>query len=583
MSFWEKSEDEEENQEDEEEEFKNVNDRIIFLIDARSSMLEKNLKSESHLINCLKVALEVMKTKIIAQDNSSVGVTFFGTREKDSTESTDGLYSLFPLGPPSAERIRNLKTLIDDVSEFERGVGSQPLTKKFCPLKQALWFCSQSFATKDMKKTDFKRIWLFTNDDNPNSHSIMEQKAIVTVARDCSQAGIEISLWHLNPKNDIFNPRIFYFQLLVADPNNASGDDDDLESSIDNRMLSGGYDGFDALMASVRRKEYRKRRLGSTKFALGKFFSEEPQAEAKEGEEQQQQQQQHMAIHIYKTVQIVKKPYHTWLHAANNEPLKSVTNYFNAATGEVLANDKIETYIDVAGYRVPMDKELMKDLKKKCNLEGVGVRLLYFIGKDELKDFMNVETPYFLYPDEKTVKGSSVLFESLLRESHHKGVIPIVRFNLTASSMGRIAALLPQIEVIDESDGCQVVPPGFNVIYLPYAEEVRFNPILNPPSAPSILDNVRDTVSQIINGLSFEEGFEYWKEIENPALKAYYSVLQAIALNEDELEWKAETDDKLRLKKEIIEKVTPLIDDLKAQLEYNDDEVVASAPKVSPS
>ena len=60
-------------------------------------------------------------------------------------------------------------------------------------------------------------------------------------------------------------------------------------------------------------------------------------------------------------------------------------------------------------------------------------------------------------------------------------------------------------------------------------------------------------------------------------------MLQAIALNEDELEWKAETDDKLRLKEEIIEKVTPLIDDLKAQLEYNDDEVVASAPKVSHS
>lgn len=122
-----------------------MNDRIIFLIDARTSMHEKNLKGESHLLNGLKVALEVMKTKIIAQDNSSVGVTFFGTREKDPAETTDGLYSLFPLGPPSAERIRKLKALIDDPSEFERGIGSQPLTKKFCPLKlrQALWFCSQ--------------------------------------------------------------------------------------------------------------------------------------------------------------------------------------------------------------------------------------------------------------------------------------------------------------------------------------------------------------------------------------------------------------------------------------------------------
>jgi ATP-dependent DNA helicase 2 subunit 1 len=579
MSFWEKTEEDEENIEEEEEEFKNVNDRIIFLVDTRAAMLDKNSKGESHLLNCLKVALEVMKTKIIAQDHSSIGITFFGTREKDSNETNEGLFCLLPLAPPSAERIRKLKGFIEDMHEFDRMIGSQLPSKKFTPLKQALWCCSQSFATKDMKKSDFRRIWLFTNDDNPNSHSIMEQKAIVTVARDCFQAGIEISLWHLNPKNELFNPRIFYFQILVADSTKQTGDDDEMESSIDNRMLSGGYDGFDSLMASIRRKEFRKRRLGSTAMSLfssGTGVRRNSNNGEGEMEAVQGSIQQHIAIHIYKTVQIVKKPPHSWLNAVNNEPLKSSTNYFNSSTGEVLANEQIDTYVDVGGHRVSVAKEEMKLLRKSNNIEGVGIRILYFIPKDSFKDEMNVETPYFLYPDEKRVKGSSSLFESLLRECDRKKVLPVIRFNLTASSLGRIAVLLPQLEVIDENDGCQVVPPGFHVIYLPFAEDIRFNPILETPTAPSLSDKVDEVVSKIIQEMSFPDDFAYSKEIENPALKAYYSVLQAIALNEDELEWKPEADDKLR-PSDIVENCCIDVDKLKHLLEYSEDDVIQSS------
>jgi Ku70/Ku80 N-terminal alpha/beta domain len=83
MSSWKDDGDEEEEEEDFENDYKTAEDRIIFLIDVRSYMFEKNKLNEVHFNNCIKVVLAVMKTKIVASDKSSVGVIFFGTVRKN--------------------------------------------------------------------------------------------------------------------------------------------------------------------------------------------------------------------------------------------------------------------------------------------------------------------------------------------------------------------------------------------------------------------------------------------------------------------------------------------------------------------
>jgi uncharacterized protein YegL len=83
MSSWkDDGEEGEEEEEDFENDYKTAEDRIIFLIDVRSHMFEKNKLNEVHFNNCIKVVLAVMKTKIVASDKSSIGVIFFGTVRK---------------------------------------------------------------------------------------------------------------------------------------------------------------------------------------------------------------------------------------------------------------------------------------------------------------------------------------------------------------------------------------------------------------------------------------------------------------------------------------------------------------------
>jgi ATP-dependent DNA helicase 2 subunit 1 len=519
---------EDEQDEEEDEEFKNSNDRIIFLIDARSAMFQPNAQAEIQFTNCLKIALAVMKTKIIAQDASSLGITFFGTREKDSPETAEGVFTLLPLAPPSAARIRQLQTFIKDMDEFHRSIGFQSVEKKSCPLKQALWTCSQAFAN-DLKKTDFKRIWLFTNDDSPNESFPVEQRATVTVARDCSQAGVEISLWHLNRGLKPFDPKAYYFQLLVA---TSSDGDDDVESAIDARMLGAGFDGFDSLLASVRRKAYRKRRLGSTLFSLDAL-------ETGLG--------QHMGVQLFNAVQVAKRPLHSWLFARSNEPLKAVTRYFHEATGELLNAEQIDSYIDVGGNHVSVEKEEMEALKATGNLAGVGLRLLCFAPADALTLQHNLSSPYLLYPHEKAVKGSAALFEALLRGCADKKLLPIVRFNRVDKASPRLAALWPQLEEIDE-DGCQVQPPAFHLLPLPFVEDCRYCPLApsaQPLAVPADAQTAADSLVRTL-AAALPADFRYDKDLESPAIQQFYAVLQAVALGADALEWQAERDDSLR-------------------------------------
>lgn len=54
--------------------------------------------------------------------------------------------------------------------------------------------------------------------------------------------------------------------------------------------------------------------------------------------------------------------------------------------------------------KIRMTKDDMKRIK---SFGGSSLKLLGFKDQGKLKDYMNVRSSYFLYPDEEAVKGSS--------------------------------------------------------------------------------------------------------------------------------------------------------------------------------
>ena len=72
-----------------------------------------------------------------------------------------------------------------------------------------------------------------------------------------------------------------------------------------------------------------------------------------------------------------------------------------------------------------------------------------------LKPYYLCRSPYFLYPDETTVKGSTVACSALLRACLDQQRVGLARFVRTASSAPQLVALVPQAEETGEG-GAQV-------------------------------------------------------------------------------------------------------------------------------
>ncbi|XP_031572511.1 X-ray repair cross-complementing protein 6-like isoform X2 [Actinia tenebrosa] len=469
-------------------------DNLILAIDCSPSMY-RVVGEESHFQLSIKCAINIMKSKIISSDRDLIGIVFFSTKSNKGKDDTNKhIYQ--ELDQPDAQRILDLEKLLE-----EHNSGRMiSLTDNSCDvfensLHDVLWTCSNMFS-QSTQKSGYKRMMLFTDNDNPHSDDKQLQNLARTKARDLSEIGINIELMHILPPGGSFDPQLFYQDII-------SDDDEDIQ-------LPDPSEKFDELLSRVQKKEHKKRPLASIPFTLADGVD--------------------MGISVFNLCRPATKSSTVNLNSRTNEEIKTHTKYICKDTGSELMPTDIKYYQMFGGEKVIFEKEEVAAMK---NFGNPGLLLMGFKPKKSLKRLYHIKSSHFIHPDEKSVSGSTTLFSALLKKSLEKEVIPICRYIPRAVSAPSFVALLPQKEEFNDHK-VQITPPGFHVIFLPYVDDMRK---LQYPKMPKATTEQVNKAKEIIKKLTFTFRST---DFENPSLQKHYNHLEALALDRDSPE---EVDD----------------------------------------
>lgn len=175
-----------------------------------------------------------------------------------------------------------------------------------------------------------------------------------------------------------------------------------------------------------------------------------------------------IGVELYPLAVAQKKNSPVALDATTNTPLKTESKWLCQDTGSYLTPDQIKKYFPYGGKRVYFAPDDMVQIK---HYDAPGLQLICFKSLQSLPWNVNVRGPYFVYPCDGYIEGSSTAFAALLNAMMKKQKYALARIIVRKTSEPRLVALLPQEEVNDELG--QVQPSGFNVVFLPYLDDIR--------------------------------------------------------------------------------------------------------------
>nr|XP_004610780.1 unnamed protein product [Sorex araneus] len=495
MSGWEsyyknEGEEEEEEQEENQElggEYKySGRDSLIFLVDASRAMFdsqgEDGLTPFDMSIQCIQ---SVYTNKIISSDRDLLAVVFYGTEKEKNSVDFKHIYVLQELDSPGAKRVLEL-------DQFKGPQGKEHFQKLLghgaeYSLSEVLWVCANLFSSVQVKMSH-KRIMLFTNEDDPHRSDSAKASRARTKAGDLRDTGIFLDLMHLK-KDGGFDISLFYRDIISI------AEDEDLGVHFEESSK------LEDLLRKVRAKETRKRVLCRLKFKLNKDLA--------------------FTVGVYNMVQKAYKPAPVKLYRETNELVKTKTRTFNVNTGSLLLPSDTKRSQVYGNRQIVFEKEETEALRR---FDEPGLVLIGFKPSVMLKKHQYLRPSLFLYPEEHLVNGSSTLFHALLTKCLEKDVVALCRYTPRQNIPPYFVALMPQEEELDDQK-VQITPPGFHLIFLPYADDKRKVPFTGKVSAtPEQVDKMKAIVQKL--------RFKYRSDsFENPVLQQHFRNLEALALD----------------------------------------------------
>uniref|UniRef100_A0A2K6TT99 Ku domain-containing protein n=1 Tax=Saimiri boliviensis boliviensis TaxID=39432 RepID=A0A2K6TT99_SAIBB len=157
---------------------------------------------------------------------------------------------------------------------------------------------------------------------------------------------------------------------------------------------------------------------------------------------------------IYNLVQKALKLPPIKFYQETNEPVKTKTWTFNTSTGSLLLSSDTK-------------RSQIYGMSSDYTGERGNRRPLVMLKKHHYP-----RPSPFVDPEESLVIGSSTLFSALLIKYLVKEVAALCRYTPQRNIPPYFVALVPQDEELDDQK-IQVTPPGFQLVFLPFADDTR--------------------------------------------------------------------------------------------------------------
>ncbi|KAF9456442.1 SPOC like C-terminal domain-containing protein [Collybia nuda] len=541
---WNKIEEEEDEELQDDSFLESKKDVILFCIDCSESMLElyddpnyEESVPTCHLYTALEAAMQIEKRKILVGPNDSVGILLFNTtrkaevNRKQGSEIKKNTFLFQPISALGAPMMQELIQLLDAAREDPNELRTTipPLTGKRVAISDVITSCN--WVLRDgAPKTATKRVFLITNEDNPNPGPGSWQ--LMTSARttliDLAQSGVTIEPFFISTTEKPFDVTKFYSSVLL--PSNIGDEDDSDEADPSVLPESISISRIEDLLSQMRFHEVPKRAQFSVPFEFAQGLTIGVKGYGLVTEQKKGAYRyfvdlgDRMEVATARTVYIDED---RQVEVDKSKMLYGMSVGETAATADSDEDDGsgVGTRIVKAGQRPFYTADDIKSFRT-LGLEP-GIKLLGFKNRDQLRFEDNIKHSQFIYPDEMAYSGSRRTFSALLKTMIKKKKIALVRTLTRRNAQPMFCALLPQEEKADE--GGWIDPAGFHLIPLPYADDIRSAPIEKGLRAS---DKLKDAARAWIDKLSVKNGAYPPDSYPNPALAYHNAQLQASAFRE---------------------------------------------------
>ena len=539
--------------------FRSQKDAVIFAIDSRRSMFSAPDSNATNgpppFYTAVNAALQFAQDKGVTSEKDLAGLVLFGTKQASNAYGFPQVYVFHEMDSISLPRVVELETLARAAfagepmyNEFRETIGhcddsttsgnrrniASAQTKinvmdeagalatsddrsttapSPLALSDLLWTLLHLFNQQSVRRTAFKRVFLFTNDDDPCRGKPLEKARAMARARDLKEHGISLDVYHwgrapphplasiaggggvvsLTGSSDssgdrsgnsvgsssssqlsntnsttcaIKAPEIntekifrvdFWAQLLTVVVNNHMPPSES-QFSLHTPFLGELVPVSDFQGAEVRVRTYPLRSIASLRLGVGVGI-DVPSA----------------AVRVYLPVSKCPKRSFTWLEAATNQAITTETRYRDPATGNELSRADFHKAIPVGKVdTIKFDASEVEHIRTQVSTPGI--RIVGFRPAEEagVRPELNTGRSAFLGVDRSQASRNDAglkFFLALYRELIRKGQVAVAEVTMRATGTPRLAVMIPATEGNSAPEavrGC-----GFHLWMLPYADDLR--------------------------------------------------------------------------------------------------------------